>query len=511
MKKSIAGILLVCLALGMLSGCQAGPSQEPTGNGLFQPTTANRPTRPVTVEQVLTLAYDPDSSLNPYTATDLNNRLLFSLMYQGLFAVDSSYNVHPILCKRYTVSRDMRAYTFYLEEATFADGTLLSAQDVVESLKTACTSPVYQGRFSQITGISVVEDGGVQVTLAIPYENLPLLLDVPIVPASQVKQDHPNGTGPYCWEESISGPRLLRRSNWWCRASLAATASAITLLEVDAPTTVRDDFEFGNVGLVCTDPGVDTYVDYRCDYELWDCENGIFLYLACNKKSKVFGNAQVRAALTYAIDRDQLTTEDYRGFAMGASLPASPDSPYYDQTLAQQFAYEPERFRQAVESANLSTKNVTLLVNKGDSRRVRAARTIAEMLTQAGLTVKLSILGGEDYTKALKNGNFDLHLGQTRLSANMDLSPFFNPKGVLNYGSLGDAQTFALCQEALANDGNYYTLHRQVMLDGMLVPILFRSYAIYAQRGLIDELQPARDHIFFYSLGKNFAEICTQQ
>ena len=510
MKKMIAGLLCVVMALGLLAGCQAGLDHIPTGGGLHQETTATRPTHLPEKEQVLTLGFDPDSSLNPYTATNLNNRLLFSVMYQGLFSVDAAYNLHPILCKSYTVSRDMRTYTFYLEQATFADGTALTAYDAAESLKAAWKSPVYQGRFSQITAITVTDDGGVQVSLSIPYAELPLLLDVPIVRAGQVNADHPDGTGLYTWDETLSGPRLLRRSNWWCRASLAATASQISLLEVDAPTTLRDDFEFGNISLVCTDPGMDTYVDYRCDYELWDCENGVFLYLSCNKKKTVFKNDQVRAALTHAIDRSLLVTDHYRGFAVGATLPASPDSPWYHDTLAQQYGYDPDIFRNALEEANLVGASVTLLVNKEDSRRVRAARSIAAMLTEAGLTVKLSILGGEDYTKALKNNNFDLHLGQTRLSANMDLSAFFNPKGALNFGNLGNAETFALCQEALANEGNYYTLHRQIMEDGSLVPILFRSYAIYGQRGLLDPLQPARDHIFFYTLGKDPEAIRTQ-
>ena len=59
----------------------------------------------------------------------------------------------------------------------------------------------------------------------------------------------------------------------------------------------------------------------------------------------------------------------------------------------------------------------------------------------------------------------------------------------------------------MANIGNYYSLHRTVMDEGMLCPILFRSYAIYVGRGAIDTLEPARDNPFFYSLGKSM-EAC---
>ena len=71
---------------------------------------------------------------------------------------------------------------------------------------------------------------------------------------------------------------------------------------------------------------------------------------------------------------------------------------------------------------------------------------------------------------------------------------------------LSDAGLYALCQEALANGGNYYTLHQKTMQSGMLCPILFRSYAIYGQRGLFSDLNPARDNVFWYSLGKTMED-----
>jgi len=131
------------------------------------------------------------------------------------------------------------------------------------------------------------------------------------------------------------------------------------------------------------------------------------------------------------------------------------------------------------------------------------ARAIAAMLKECGLVVTISALGGEQYTKALSDGNFDLHLGQSKLTANMDLTAFFATDGTLNYGGLSDVVCYSLCQEAMGNAGNYYSLHRTVMNSGMLCPILFRSYAIYVARGAVDDLTPARDNLLFYTLGKD--------
>ncbi len=88
----------------------------------------------------------------------------------------------------------------------------------------------------------------------------------------------------------------------------------------------------------------------------------------------------------------------------------------------------------------------------------------------------------------------------------MDLSAFFTKKGSLNYGGLTDTTAYAMCLEALANSGNYYNLHEEVMDRGLICPILFRSYAVYATRGLVTQLTPARDNMFFYTIGKTLAD-----
>ena len=499
MKRITAILLLLAL---LLSGCGGGSVYVPTGDGLFQGETTQPTTRPQKPQtQSLTLGYYPEKSMNPYEATEVSHKLIFSLVYQGLFAVDRSYNVSPILCKSFRVSKDMRTYVFYPAEATFFDGTPVTAADIAASLEAARAGTVYSGRLKEVASIAVTEDGGVEVVMKIPYENLPLLLDVPIVKAADVAAERPIGSGPYGYDMGLSGLQLKRCGSWWCQANLTVTAPYISLLEVDNPATMRDDFEFGNISIVCADPGSDTYVDYRCDYELWDVESGIFLYLACNKNSKVFSNKALRVALTHAIDRDALAKEYYRGFAMSTYLPVSPDSPHYSASAEETYGLNKELFAQAVTDAALEDMAITLLVNKADSRRVKVANGVAKMLADYGFTVTVSALSGNSYTNALKNGKFDLHLGQTKLSANMDLTAFFDPDGALSLGGLADTAAFALAQGAMENEGNYEHLYKRVMTNGMLCPILFRSYAIYVQRGLFDDLTPARDHIFYYDLG----------
>ena len=43
-------------------------------------------------------------------------------------------------------------------------------------------------------------------------------------------------------------------------------------------------------------------------------------------------------------------------------------------------------------------------------------------------------------------------------------------------------------------------------LEGQLCPILLRSYAIYTTRGLVTDLDAARDNLFFYTLDRTLAD-----
>ena len=502
--KRIGWIVFACLLSAvLLVGC--GKDRDPyiaTGDGLgdvIAPPSATEP-----VSQNLTLTYYPEETMNPLHCTDYTNKTVGSLLYQGLFSIDRQYHIQPVLCKNYRISEDMKSYTFYIEDATFSDGTALTAGDVLATLQAAKESQVYQGRFFHVTDIHLSEDGGVTVILDTPYENLPLLLDVPIVPERDIASTRPVGTGPYTLDETGGLAVLRRRQNWWCQSTdLVVSAQTIALLKAESIVDIRDDFHFNGLNLACADPGSDKFADYRCDYELWSCENGIFMYLAFSADSEAFQNDTLRTAVTYAIDRDMLAESYYRSFADSASLPASPFFPHYNQNLAAKYSYNSEKFAEAVEKSGMKGTEITFLVNSADSLRLRTARAIGEMLTAGGLTVKMSELSGNKYEYAIQTRQFDLYLGQTKLSPNMDLSSFFHTYGALSYGGVNDLTAYTLCLESLANYGNYYSLHKYVMENGLLCPVLFHSYAVYATRGMITDLNPARDHIFYYSIGKD--------
>ena len=519
MKQLIALFLCFALTCGCFSGCASKDEEPyiPTGDAIL--LEGQDPADLIVEEEPapVTLAYNPEMSMNPLIGYSQNNRVLFSLMYQGLFTVDSNMEAVPILCSAFQVAPSNMIYTCYIEDsARFSDGSKVTAEDVIASYQYAMAHDYYKARFRYyLAEVKLSSDGnGVTFMLTTPYENFPLLLDVPIVKASDVESDHPLGSGPYTFHGSGLNATLNRVPNWWADVDIPVRNTVIHLVTAQTDIQVRDEFEFGDVSLVVANPMADSYADFRCDYELWNVDSGVFLYISCNVLySDYFDDGYLRTKLTYAIDRETIIQRFYNNRAQLATLATSPSSIHYNQALADNYKFDPLKFIDAMGNWNIPrrpdnpNRKMQLLVNSDDSARVRAARYIADCLTEYGLPTETLEYGTNTYKAVLQAGNYDIHLGQTRLPPNMDLSEFFRVWGDISAGGLPIESLLDMCKETLENSGATYDLLKKIAEDGRIIPILFGYHAVYAERGMFKNLAPARDNAFFYSMGKTLIGI----
>lgn len=495
MKKLIA----LCLVLTLLCGCNVD-SMEPTETTRAEEVT-EEPSETAEAEEPgeFGMIYLPDQGLNPLTCRATMNRAMFSLLYESLFVVSSQFRAEPVLCKSFTVSEDGTIYHFTLMPGVcFSDGSPLTVGDVVASLEAARSSSIYRGRLRHISWMKAEEDGTLTVVLKTPYENFCLMLDVPILKAETVKDQIPIGTGPY----AKRGDNLRRNANWWQTEPPAVHADKIHLSTGRTVNELRDSFEFGGTDIIYCDPNSPAAVNCRCDYEVWEAPTTILHYIGFNLGSGYFANETLRAALTHAVDRIGISNEVYGGFAQASVLPCSPSSDLYDRQLAEDYGYAPASFQAEVNNSGILTSAQyeghvgIFLVCSEDPKRVEAAEIIAKAMNDAGLNIQVAAKGRDAYERDLKEGEFDLYYGEVRMTPNFDLTAFFAEQGTLAYGGIESSGLDALCTESLANSGSYVDLCAQVMAEGRLCPVLFKSYAVYVTRGVISSITPAVDFLF---------------
>lgn len=525
MKKCISILLIAACVLGLFSGCAKEVTQAyvPTGDALLmegQEPPVTVPDDPALKE--LSLAYAPERSMNPLIGMSLSNRVLFSLIYQPLFAVDGKSNACPILASGYRISDDRKIFTAIIDPAaTFSDGTRVRPEDVFATYQAARGSDLYAGHFTHILDFKINGDDGITFYMDTPFENFPILLDIPILKEGQTDAEFPLGSGPYIFREQENRYSLTKVSQWWCsgKVVLATQADVITLEVADKQSEIRDKFQYEGLGLAAANPLTDSYSDYRCDYELWETENGVMLYLGVNVLYSDFfknDNYTLRRALTKAIDREYINKTFYNGKCLPSPLPTAPNSVYYSKTLAAQYTYDPLGFVTDISNYNVprddknQRRKLRLLVNSDDSARLRTARYLATELTELGIetgVLEYGATGKYTYTDVLRAGTYDLYLGEVRLNPAYDLSEFFRSGGRLTWGGIVDGTILSMMREALADRGNYYTLNKLVADDAKIIPILFGSTCIYANRGQLLNLSPGRDNAFFYTLGRSLEDI----
>ena len=226
MRRTLCVLLALTLLLFTLSGCsgidmswftdkfKSGDAQTdaaPTESTPQQETTAVT-TEVFTELESFGLAYQPDYGLHPYNCESLNNRVIFSFLYEPLFAVTQELDAVPILAKDYSVSDDGTTTTVTLQSGVrFHTGAPLTADDVVYSLESSRGTAYYGSRLRDVTAIEALDAQTVVLTTTVAYDELPLLLDIPIIQKDTMEQDVPPGTGPYKFE---STERLVRNTDW---------------------------------------------------------------------------------------------------------------------------------------------------------------------------------------------------------------------------------------------------------------------------------------------------------
>lgn len=475
-KKLLARLLLPALLLGTLTGCGPEEVPAPLPDQTVQEPAQTPEASPAAPQETAAavLAVETAAGFDPYNTVSACNRLVLEMVLEPLFTVTEDGQAVPVLAEGWTVTPDGKTTEVLLrQDVVFHDGTPLSAEAVADCVRRAAAGSVYAGRFYAVESVEAVDPRIVRFTTSKAYECFPLLLDIPITSGEEAL---PIGTGPYIWNGL---ERLLPSTVWWREGHPAD--QLITLHPVDGATDLRDGFQYGGVTAVWVDPNDSGAVHYTGEYELWDVPSAQLQYIGFNLEKGIFTSKKLRAAVTWAVDREAVVTEDLSGFGVPAMLVTLPGSVWDVPELKEGLGYDPSQLTGSLTASGLTA---TMIVSSENAQRLISAERIASQLTDCGIRVTVKPLSAAEFRSALQKGEFDLYYAEARLSPTLDLSPFFSQNGALSYGGLASGELQNLCDLVLANRGNSYDLQKRIMEDGLLCPVAFKTTACYLHRGV---------------------------
>ena len=126
------------------------------------------------------------------------------------------------------------------------------------------------------------------------------------------------------------------------------------------------------------------------------------------------------------------------------------------------------------------------------------AESLCAQLTTAALTVTVRELPWEDYVVALQGGDFDLYLGEVRLTADWDAGALLDAGGALNYGGFASEQ-FSARNDALLLGRNASAARyaEGFVEETPFAPLLFKSKTVLTPSGLVDGMTPTASDPFY--------------
>ncbi len=199
------------LILGGLVAMAAGIG----GVTVVQAQTAETPVRGGTA--IAVLPQEP-TSLNPALSTNVSDRVLGCIMYEGLLMLSPDYKLMPLLAKSWSVSPDGLTYSFELQKTTWHDGKPFTSEDVAYSLidVSAKYSSVFAPAGRVIDKIETPAPDKVVIKLSRPFG--PFLISLGCIQGAAIMPAHIfKGTDPVKTAANISqlaGTGSFKYSSW---------------------------------------------------------------------------------------------------------------------------------------------------------------------------------------------------------------------------------------------------------------------------------------------------------
>jgi peptide/nickel transport system substrate-binding protein len=391
--------------------------------------------------------------------------------FDNLVLLDGKGNARPDLATSWKFSHGGKWITFQLRHGVvFSNGNPFNASVVKFNLQRVL-GPVGQGAgMSSFLGPlnKITTSGKYQVTLVFndPYRPaLPNLANDSlgiIDPISYKKEgatkycQYPIGTGPFMIQNFASGGTtitLLRNPHhtWetpWAQNHGPAYVSKLVLHPILSDSTAVSELLSGGVDISAVAGTQLSRVQGNKSVTLHKVLGQFLTSLGFNTAKAPFDNAQVRRAISQAVDRSAVIKAALNGLGVPATSLIGKNVPYYDPSTKSLTPQYDQSAAQSTLSANHVTGPYTLLSNN------RPATTAADELIQAelgqvGVQVNIVSKPGPDFISLAQKGTFDLILDS-----------WYSPDADVLYNTFDSSQS--------AGGGLNFTNFKSATLDNYL-------------------------------------------
>ncbi|MFM9588142.1 ABC transporter substrate-binding protein [Streptomyces scabiei] len=321
--------------------------------------------------------------------------LIISLLYDTLTVPGAKPNTEPRLAASWKPSEDLKTWRFTLAEgATFHDGTPVTAEDVVFSLKRLRATPSGASRLPGIQAKNITADGTDTVVIVSDYANaeLPLLVRLTtfVVPKGTTDKDIAKapGTGPFKLDWFRGGNARLVRNDAWYGGEVHLDAIEVKIFE--SPQAMASALLAGQIDLASNVGAVAARTaESRKDIQAVRRPNDMAMPLVMRTADGPFADPRVREALRLAVDREAMVKQVLSGYGTVANDVLGTGDPAYDKGLPQR-TRDLAKAKSLLKEAKFDTSRTYELYTTEDiSGLAESATLFATQVREAGVKIKV--------------------------------------------------------------------------------------------------------------------------
>jgi oligopeptide transport system substrate-binding protein len=341
-KVSFIFLLIVLLCALPLQACHTGKPNATLGTGVLK-----------------LYGIDP-ATLDPAVVADATSHDYIVQIFSGLVQFDEQLATVPDIAANWTVSQDRLTYTFYLRhDVVFQDGRRVTAADFKYSWERACdpatgssvageylgdivgVKDVLEGRAGDISGVKVVNDTTLEVTIDAPKVYFLSKLTYPtsfVVDKNNVSKGgewwrQPNGTGPFKLKEWQQNSLFVLERNERYYGEMAGVASVEYQLWSGVPMNLYETDQIDVAGVSV--PYIERVTDPAGPFstELQITPQLSFSWIGFNITKPPFDDVNVRKAFTMALDKDRIISLTFQNLVQRAEGILPPGLPGYNPDL----------------------------------------------------------------------------------------------------------------------------------------------------------------------------------
>lgn len=430
MKKKNIGFRFAAAALAALllfAGCSAK-----SGSTSSSSAAASQSSGAAAKSDTYTygIAGDPGNAVNVISTDDRYGLTEIKLIYSPLYM----YNVNKVvyfLAESMTPSADGLTYTAKLRhDVKWSDGQPFTADDVVFTYQKMEEDSAAGWAYSQLVyndkAVKVEKVDDYTVKFTFPEKNadaLELLGDIFIMPKhvyqneksieNSPKNAAPVGTGPYKLVEYKAGQYVKFTANEDYFLGAPKIKNVVFRIITDYNTKLLA-MQKGEINSCEVQPQDVSKFKSDTNISIYPYSEGRVGYLAFNLKSKTVQNADLRKAVLYALNRQQLLTASFYStdFAVPAYTFLPTESPYYTTDGVQKYDTDTAKAKQLLSQAGVSRPSLKLAYANDSVAYQLQAAVIQQELGAIGVNVTLEGLDDSAMSDQLEKhtGNFDLYL-----------------------------------------------------------------------------------------------------